>query len=328
MKYLDLDGLKHLKAKMDDRYLSTNNATKIRDKINLTTETKISLTTKYSLLSNNSVVFYVITDSSGKLPSSETRININSNITSLIGVEGANVGDMFIIGKLNSLPIYKIIPLNDAKSDTSDYKGTNGIMTPWDKARINKVDNIETTANNAANNLPTKGESNMNNALDTGVYPWCILGRPSGATGAFTCITKKSTTKDANGYWTIEQTAYGREAELGQVYKRVIFKQDNKDAEYTDWINVSSLGIIHSIKLKHVDVPSAECLIRTNGDGKLNVVSNGISLSTVVNNDESKAFESYVDTDGSIAIAVLRYKGLEYKFNFDKAIELGLLVTP
>lgn len=241
MKYLDLDGLKHLKTKMDDLYLSTNNATKIRDKINLTTETKLSLAAKYALLSNNSVVFYVIADSSGKLPSSETRVNVNSDITSLVGAEGANVGDMFIIGKLNSLPVYKIIPLNDAKADTSDFKGTNGVMTPWDKARVNKVDNIETTANNAANNLPTYGESNMNNALETGVYPWCTLGRPSGADGAFTCITKKSTTKDSNGYWTIEQTAYGREAEKGQVYKRVIFKQDDKDGEYTDWVELANL---------------------------------------------------------------------------------------
>lgn len=327
MEFLDLDGLKTFKSKLDDLYLSTNNATKIRGKINLTRETKLTLANKYAVLSNNSVVFYLITDSTGKLPStSETRININPDITSLVSAEGANVGDIFIIGKLNNLPVYRIIPLNDAKAETTDFKGTNGVMTPWDKTRVNKVNAIEATANNAANNLPTYGESNMNNALNTGVYPWCTLGRPSGATGAFTCITKKSTTKDSNGYWTIEQTAYGRQGELGQIYKRVIFKQDGKDAEFTDWINVSSLGIIYSIKLKNFDVPSAECLIRTNGDGKLNFVSNGIGLSTVVNNDEIKAFESYVDnTDGSVAIAALRYKGLEYTFDFDKAIELGLL---
>lgn len=327
MEFLDLDGLKTFKSKLDDLYLSTNNATKIRGKINLTKETKLTLTNKYAVLSNNSVVFYLITDSTGKLPStSETRININSDITSLVSAEGANVGDIFIIGKLNNLPVYRIIPLNDAKTETTDFKGTNGVMTPWDKTRVNKVNAIEVTANNAANNLPTYGESNMNNALNTGVYPWCTLGRPTGATGAFTCITKKSTTKDGNGYWTIEQTAYGRQGELGQIYKRVIFKQDNKDAEYSDWINVSSLGTIYSIKLKHSAVPSVECLIRADGDGKLNFVSNGISLSTVVNNDEIKAFESYIDnTDGGIAIAALRYKGLEYTFDFDKAIELGLL---
>lgn len=327
MEFLDLDGLKTFKSKLDDLYLSTNNATKIRGKINLTKETKLTLNTRYAVLSNNSVVFYLITDSTGKLPStSETRININSDITSLVSAEGANVGDIFIIGKLSNLPVYRIIPLNDAKAETTDFKGTNGVMTPWDKTRVNKVNAIEATANNAANNLPTYGESNMNNALNTGVYPWCTLGRPSGATGAFTCITKKSTTKDGNGYWTIEQTAYGREAEKGQVYKRVIFKQDGKDAEFTDWINVSSLGIIHSIKLKHADVPSAECLIRAGADGQLNVVSNnGISLSTVVNNEEIKVFGSYVDTDGNTVAAVLRYKGLEYTFDFDKAIELGLL---
>lgn len=334
MEFLDLDGLKTFKSKLDDLYLSTNNATKIRGKINLTRETKLTLANKYAVLSNNSVVFYLITDSTGKLPStSETRININPDITSLVSAEGANVGDIFIIGKLSSLPVYRIIPLNDAKAETTDFKGTNGVMTPLDKTRVNKVNAIEATANNAANNLPTYGESNMNNALNTGVYQWCTLGRPTGATGAFTCITKKSTTKDSNGYWTIEQTAYGRQGELGQIYKRVIFKQDNKDAEYSDWVNITSLNI-DQITLKDSEGEISQIIKDDMGlnivDGNFEFLINGddqtIRLNCINKNMKDMVFQIKIDKENfSIKDISFNYNKIPYKFDFNKAIELGII---
>ena len=184
--------------------------------INLTTENAITLAAKYAKVANNSINFYVIADSRGKLPSSETRININSGITSLV---------------------YKIIPLNDAKAENSTYKGTQGVVTPWDKQQINKIASIESTANAAKNNMPTYGESNMNNALRTGMYPWCTLGRPSGSQGAYTCVVLASTTADSNGYTTVEQTAYGRQNEKGKIYKRIIFVKSGV-TEYGDWIAI------------------------------------------------------------------------------------------
>ena len=205
--------------------------------INLTTENAITLAAKYAKVANNSINFYVIADSRGKLPSSETRINVNSGITSLIGAEGANVGDLFVVGKLSLKPVYKIIPLNDAKAENSTYKGTQGVVTPWDKQQINKVASIESTANAAKNNMPTYGESNMNNALRTGMYPWCTLGRPPGSQGAYTCVVLASTTADSNGYITVEQTAYGRQDEKGKIYKRIIFVKSGV-TEYGDWIAI------------------------------------------------------------------------------------------
>lgn len=245
-KYLDLDGLRKFKEQADAAYLPAKGTIPLTGSINLTTESVASLGIKYAKVANNSLNFYVIADSSGKLPSSETRININSSITSLVGAEGANVGDIFVVGKLDLKPVYKVIPLNDAKAANSTYAGTNGVMTPWDKSRVNKVDSIEGTANNALNrannalnNLPTLTETNMNNALATGVYPWCTLGRPANSTGAYTCITIHSTTKDSNGFATIEQTAYGRQGELGKVYKRAIFKSDS-ETQFGDWIKISN----------------------------------------------------------------------------------------
>lgn len=240
-KYLDLEGLKEFKKQADAAYLPIKGTIPLTDKINLTTETKASLALKYAKVSNNTINFYVIADSSNKLPSSETRININSDITDLVGAEGANVGDIFVIGKLNLLPVYKIIPLNDAKAANADFKGTQGVVTPWDKTQINKVPNLESALNSAKNNLPTRTESNMNNALKTGFYPWCTLGRPSGSTGAYTLVTLASTTADNNGYTTIEQTAYGRQSdELGKIFKRIIFKPSSGDVEYGEWKEITT----------------------------------------------------------------------------------------
>lgn len=326
MQFLDENGVKVLWAavKKADQALDA----KIRGKINLTRETKLTLANKCAVLSNNSVVFYLITDSTGKLYStSETRININPDITSLVSAEGANVGDIFIIGKLSSLPVYRIIPLNDAKAETTYFKGTNGVMTPWDKTRVNKVNAIEATANNAANNLPTYGESNMNNALNTGVYPWCTLGRPAGATGAFTCITKKSTTKDGNGYWTIEQTAYGREAELGQVYKRVIFKQDNKDAEYTDWINVTRINEGYDGRLI-IKNESGSGIYMTNDELQLCIKDrHNLSLRSVVVEPDNAVdiLSIHIDNHVSVDELIIRHNDSRYKFDFNKAIELGII---
>lgn len=239
-QFLDLEGLKKFKEQADAKYLPIKGTISLTDKINLTTETKASLGLKYAKVTNNTINFYIIAGSNNKLPSSETRININSDITSLVGAEGANVGDLFVIGKLNLLPVYKIIPLNDAKAANSEFKDTQGVVTPWDKQQINKVASIESTANAARNNLPTYGESNMNNALRTGFYPWCTLGRPTGSTGAYTLLTIASTTQDSAGYTTIEQTAYGRQNdELGKIFKRIIFKKDT-EVQFGDWLEITN----------------------------------------------------------------------------------------
>ena len=140
---------------------------------------------------------------------------------------------------------YKIFSTNDAKpgGHSEAFTGVAGLMSPWDKGQVNKISGIESTANNALPKndlLPSRWEANMNNALQTGVYPWCDLGRPAGSTGHYTCIVNRTSTDDGT-FNTIEQTAYGREGELGQVYKRIIFeKTDGTDTQFGEWIKVSN----------------------------------------------------------------------------------------
>lgn len=264
-QFLDYEGLKKFKEQADSAYLPVRGTIPLTGSINLTTESIASLGIKYAKVANNSINFYVIADSSGNLPSSETRININSDITSLVGAEGANVGDLFVIAKLSLNPIYKIIPLNDAKAANSEFKGTHGVVTPWDKQQISKVASIESTANAARNNFPTYGESNMNNALRTGMYPWCTLGRPTGSTSAYTLLTIASTTADSAGYTTIEQTAYGRQNdELGKVFKRIIFKKDS-EVQLGEWAEITSTSNTdYGINIKKLLIESLDVAVEDN----------------------------------------------------------------
>jgi hypothetical protein len=230
-------------------------------------------TAQNNLSNTNQVSFYIITDNNGKLPSKTTCVDLSADIikqlsltspNSLVNITlkaahgrinvspiGVNVGDMIALTRVKvsasdliemlgiSLDLtseieiyqYRIISFNDAKAPNTNgiTNGVMGLMTPSDKVRINKIDGI------IENILPSKWANNMNEALETGVYPWCTLGRPSGSTGAYTCIVKKTSTNDGN-YDTIEQTAYGREGELGQIYKRIIFyKIDGTDTQYHNW---------------------------------------------------------------------------------------------
>lgn len=214
----------------------------ISGKVNITVPSgKTTLQNVYNNLPENGMAYLLITDSKGLLPSTETHVTVEDSVRSLFTTDsslGANVGDVVLVAKLKvsliNVPIYKIIPLNDAKAASGSFPGAMGLESPWDKKQINLVP--------TAMQFPTKEgwNFNMNDCLDSGVYPWCTLGRPSGSTGAFTLIVKKSTTADGNGFYAVEQTAYGREAELGQVYKRLVFVKDSTQ-EYGEWIRIDNV---------------------------------------------------------------------------------------
>ena len=92
---------------------------------------------------------------------------------------------------------------------------------------------------------PSRGTENMNECLKTGFYPWCTLGRPAGSAGAFSLAVRRSTTPDYQGYYTVHQTAFGREAELGQVWTRMVFDKGGSastETDYMEWIRVDGAG--------------------------------------------------------------------------------------
>ena len=313
-QFLDFEGLKEFKKQAYSSYLPVRGTIPLTGSINLTTESIASLGIKYAKVANNSINFYVIADSSGNLPSSETRININSGITSLVGAEGANVGDLFVIGKLSLKPVYKIIPLNDAKAENSTYKGTKGVVTPWDKQQINKVASIESTANAARNNLPTYGESNMDNALRTGFYPWCTLGRPTGSTGAYTLLTLASTTQDSAGYTTIEQTAYGRQNdELGKVFKRIIFKKGS-EVQFGDWLEITNATAVKKLVVETetiADDNSAFTFRITDSIAERMIDIQGIVPCKIVAKQEGSTLNTANFPLNSLTYRIERYVGID-----------------
>lgn len=205
--------------------------------LNLTSAaTAIQLGTIYMGLTNNTLRFYVVGDSTGTIPSSESYVTVNSSVKTLIGAGGASVGDILIVGKLSSKPVYKLLPLNDAKPANGNFPGADGLETVWDKTQINKIPGIESAMSNIS--PQTRDGSNMNDCLQSGFYPWCTLGRPSGATGAFSLAVRRSSTADNAGYYTVEQTCYGREAELGQVWTRMVFDKGGGVTDFMDWIRI------------------------------------------------------------------------------------------
>lgn len=66
------------------------------------------------------------------------------------------------------------------------------------------------------------GDANW--CLESGVYPWVVGNVPTGNDGAFTLVVHKTASPDGGGYYTIDQTAYGRQGEEQMyVYKRLLF---------------------------------------------------------------------------------------------------------
>lgn len=203
-------------------------------------------------IGTNGLKMYIIADSDGNFPSLKGEKSFTVSGLSKLALFGksssfgVSVGDVLVMTKR----ICRIIPLNDAKAANGDFPGADGLETVWDKTQVNKIPSIETKANAAlpiADRLPSRWTSNMNDALDTGIYVWCTLGRPANSTGAYTCIVNRTSTNDGN-YDTIEQTAYGREAELGRIFKRIIFyKIDGTDTQYGEWEEITAESRLQEI---------------------------------------------------------------------------------
>lgn len=201
-----------------------------------------------SSLGEGQVWFYVITD--GTLTGSKVKFSdtLSKTFFGKTGV-GASVGDLLMVTKVKyaliTTTVYKVIPLNDAKAADGDFPGCDGLETIWDKTQINKIPSLQNSLAGVENReMKTYGESNMNNALDTGFYPWCTTGRPSGSDGAFTLKTLKSKDADSNGYYTIEQIAYGRQNSVaGKVYYRQIYWKSSSENVFNDWVEITHTDV-------------------------------------------------------------------------------------
>lgn len=90
--------------------------------------------------------------------------------------------------------------------------------------------------------LPIQFTEDMDKAVTPGIYPECLYGGPRYMGGKWLCITRRSYNTDYDGYYIIEQTAYGKDTNvLGMVYKRILYyKAGEEKAQWKEWIKVSN----------------------------------------------------------------------------------------
>ena len=216
----------------------------------------------YNSLAKGGVALCIIGDSDGNYPSAETRVNVNEkylqSASYLFSTEprGANVGDLLMITKrdyvLVTVCALKIIPVNDCKLADGEYNATEGIITAWDKARINKIDGIDSHLTDTRNWLSSVNDTVERNLyrtrypygtqpedmLQTGVcaYTPCKIG---GLEANWTIFTECSADPDGGGFYHLKQTAVCRDDNnRGEIWMRLAYYTNNSST-WLGWQRVS-----------------------------------------------------------------------------------------
>lgn len=84
------------------------------------------------------------------------------------------------------------------------------------------------------------GISDLNKAIETGIYSNCTSNGPEGVPGSFQCVVFATTKKTPSGQYFVEQTAYGNGASSGRIFKRFILKFNNNSILPRKWIEITS----------------------------------------------------------------------------------------
>lgn len=82
--------------------------------------------------------------------------------------------------------------------------------------------------------------SDLNKAIETGIYSSCTSNGPEGVSGSFQCVVFVTTTKIPSGQYFVEQTAYGNGTSSGRVFKRFILKINNNSILPRKWIEITN----------------------------------------------------------------------------------------
>lgn len=179
---------------------------------------------------------YLCADANGNVKGGT--ITLDNGFGKLIHSDNAmavNLGDMMIIGKANGASFVKILPLNDAKTKTSTFPGTYGLMVPNDKEKLDKcVTDIDKTCFRCYT-----GTFNTNNCLWYGYYMYCNLGRPAGSADGETYLLRVANAGVENGTMLIHQTVWSS-LDPSKCFYRIIKTTDRSVYEpptttYGEW---------------------------------------------------------------------------------------------
>lgn len=107
------------------------------------------------------------------------------------------------------------------------------------------------------------GISDLNKAVETGIYSSCTSNGPEGVPSSFQCVVFVTTTKSPSGQHYIEQTAYGNGASSGRVFKRFILKLNNNSILPRKWIEITNTSnTADEINIKKLLIESIDVAVQ------------------------------------------------------------------
>ena len=257
-------------------------------------ESYLTLTTIAEGLDNNTMKYYLITDSNGYLPSltGETKITMYSTVGKLFHPSqnsvGASVGDIAVIAKINNVAVYYVQPRYEAKAPSGNFPGCDGLMSAGDKQNLTNAMNNSNTAIQQIDQSCFRcynGTYNANNCFWYGYYMYVNFGRPAGSEDGENYLLRVAdigTTSD--GKFLIEQTLYSSKYAT-KMFRRIITVTDKRgpaDASnvvYTDWERIGvGANVVQNAGQSEEDVMSQKAV--TN---ELNLKLNKAELENHVN---------------------------------------------
>lgn len=253
-----------------------------------------TLTTTAKALANNTMKYYLITDSKGVLPSvsGETKITMYSTVGKLFHPSqnsvGASVGDIAVVAKINNVAVYYVQPRYEAKAPSGDFPGCDGLMSAGDKQTLNTA---KTNSDNALKQIDQScfrcynGTYNANNCFWYGYYMYVNFGRPAGSEDGENYLLRVADIgKTSDNKFVIEQTLYSSKYAT-KIFRRIIIVTDKRgpaDASnvvYTEWERVGSgANVVQGTGGSEKDVMSQKAV--TN---ELNLKLNKAELKNLVN---------------------------------------------
>lgn len=307
MAYLNESGLKQAFVEIDNRYKSTFKGKGVID----ATSTSAP---DFSKMKDNEVWVYVIASGSSVSGGSVTFSSaLALSLFKTASSVGASLGDLLLVLNYNGTKICHVWPLNDAKAASGSFPGADGLETVWDKTQINKIPSIQNSVAGIENReAKTRDTANMNEALDSGFYPYCALGRPAGSDdGAwYTLRTWKSKDADSSGFYTIEQLALCRGGNFfGRVFYRQVYHNpsDTSQDVFMDWTqldnnDVTAAKVANNLTVK-LNSGTAEGTNMFTFDGSaaktVNITKSSIGLGNVDNTADANKSVKYATSAGT-----------------------------
>lgn len=325
-----------------DNILS-NGRMHITDKINLTAISSSEILSIISSLSVGQMKFYLVSDSSGNLPSTtESYVTVPSSISSYFGKTesfGVSVGDICVIVRLSSLlSVARIISLNDAKPASDTFPGADGLESVWDKTQINKIPSLESTLNSvkAINDKQNEGHYkiyytsdnyNIDQCLSEGIYLYGRTGRSmtGNSSDEYYIVDVDVVYNTNNSLYYCTQRVYSVNYP-GRAFTRIISTTGltNYNGTYGDWVQIGILDQDSKVTSSENHYTPTEATDITKNTATTPTSNSAIVISNL--NSDSKGHITSVDT---INVATIKYVDDKVKslFKYKGTVGTGGTVT-